>query len=183
MIQKKKIKEITNDSERPNPPMPSGAASGGQKTVTPYQSRLNREAASEHAPIKIFKERLCVGCALPLLRKRKRFFRCPWRFSRRRFRRRLDWGFRRGHLHCNMGRERCRGGAVNVNVDVDVASDARLLFLRVGIRERGQRRERGERFHEAAGIFVRRTGRNTITIRSRARFRAGGGNPMRLRAS
>ena len=161
--------------------MPSGAASGGQKTITPYQSRLNREAASKHAPIEFFKERLCVGCALPLFRKRKRFFRCPWRFSRRRFRRRLDRGFRCDLLHCNMGRERCRGRTVDVNIDV--AGDARLFLLRVGIRERGQRRERGERFHEAAGIFVRRTGRNTITIRPRSRSRAGGGDPMRLRAS
>lgn len=160
--------------------MPSGAASGGQKTITPYQSRLNREAASKHAPIEFFKERLCVGCALPLFRKRKRFFRSPWRFSRRRFRRRLDRGFWRGLLYCNMGRERCRGRTVGVNIDV--VGDVRFL-LRVGIRERGQRRERGERFHEAAGIFVRQAGRSTITIRPRARSGAGGGDPMRLRAS
>lgn len=88
-------------------PMPSGAASRGQKTIAPQQGRLNWEAACEHVPIQFGKESLRICCTLPLFRKRQRFFRCPWRFCRRRFRLRLDHkrGFRR-RAHCNVDRVR-----------------------------------------------------------------------------
>lgn len=56
-------------------------------------------------------------------------------------------------------------------VIVDVTSDTHL-FLRVGIRESSQQGERGECFHEVAGLFV------LITIRAGARV--GDGNPRYL---
>src|ERR1700733_14044334 len=107
--------------------MPSGAASGGQKSITPYQSSLNWEAASEHASIEFIEERLRVGCALRLFCKRQRFFRCPWSFRRRGFRLCLEWGFWRSqNAHCDVSRERSRARTTTI----DVASDG-SLFLRV----------------------------------------------------
>lgn len=54
--------------------MPSSSAGSGQKTITPYQSRLNWEAASKHATIEFIKERLCISCALLLFRQCLRLF-------------------------------------------------------------------------------------------------------------